>query len=63
MALVLTGINWVISLRLSGINKRLNELEASLLITNKKLDCLQKLKSRVDCIYNFSLKYGKIKKK
>lgn len=56
-------INWLIFIKLSGINKRLNELEKSLIATNKKLGYLQKLKSKVDCIYNFSLRYSKIKRK
>lgn len=52
---MLTGLNWIISLRLSGINKRLNELEISFLGINKKLGSVQKLKAKVDCIYSFNL--------
>lgn len=55
VALLLTGLNWVINQRLNTIYTRLSDLETS-------IQKLQKIKNKVDLIYNCSL-FAKMQRK
>ena len=61
-ALLLTGLNWIISQKLSIFNKRLESLENSFLDIQRQTTKFNKLKTKIDLLFTSKILFPPHKK-